>query len=52
MFYHVCSGNSHEVTLNGEKLDFKVEGYVFTSDWPSSLLDQGFSSLSKAQRGF
>lgn len=43
MFYHVCSGSSDEVTLNGGKLDFRVEGYAFTSDWPSSLLDPDFS---------
>lgn len=43
MFYHMCSGNSDEETSNGGKLDFRVEGYAFTSDQPSSLLDQGFS---------
>lgn len=44
MFYHTCSVNSDKMTFNGGKLDFKVEGYALTFDWPSSLLEQGFSS--------
>lgn len=32
------------MTFDGEEPDFKVEGYALTFDWPSSLLDQGFSS--------
>lgn len=33
MFCHMCSGNLFQVTFNGEKLDFELEGYALILDW-------------------